>query len=398
MIPAVREAYNTGYTEEKYQDFLQYIDCAFDHHPPFRIAETPVFLPMDLKHRLFEACEMNADVICNPEFLQMTDRALRPHFKVPGDEGHTVFLQMDYGITRDEEGKLKPMLIEIQGFPSLYHYQDFLAMAYRRFFDIPSNFYHLFFKKSQEEYHQLLKEIIVADKRPENVVIIDIEPHQQVTRIDFYAASEKLGMPVLCISELKIDRQDVYYINKKGKRIPVHRIYNRVIFDELLTKRHLQRDFYFTEEHNCEYVCHPNWFFRVSKYTLPYLKNPYVPESIFLDELVDIPEDLENYVLKPLFSFSGTGVLFHVTKEDIETVYDPSNYILQRKVQYEPVVQAPDGGVKCEVRMLMLWGPNDDRPQIVNNLARLTRGEMVGVKYNKDKTWVGGSVAFFEPG
>lgn len=397
MIPSVRQEYNNSFSEKRYQEFLRYIDASFDHHPPFRIAETPVFLPMYLKHRLFEACEMNADVICNEDFKSLTERALRPHFRVPGEDDHTLFLQMDYGICRDEEGKLKPMLIEVQGFPSLYHYQDYIANTYRQFFPIPEGFFHLFHRRTEEEYHQLLNEIILAGEKPEHVVLVDIEPHSQATRIDFYAASKKMGIPVKCISELKVDGRDVYYLDG-SRKVEVRRIYSRVIFDELLTKRHLHREFYFTEEINAAYVGHPNWFFRISKYTLPFLKNPYVPESLFLDELEEYPEDLENYVLKPLFSFSGTGVLFHVTREDIESIHDRSNYILQRKVHYEPVVQALDGGVKCEIRMLMLWKPGEARPAIVNNLARLTRGEMVGVKFNKDKTWVGGSVAFFEPG
>lgn len=397
MIPSVRSDYNAHFTDEKYQQFLQYVNESFDHVPAFRIAETPVFLPKDLKHRLFEACEMNADVICGQDFKSLTDRAIRPHFRVPGEDDHTLFLQMDYGICKDENGQLNPMLIEIQGFPSLYHYQDFIADAYRRYFHIPEGFNHLFFRRTEEEYHQMLKEIILKGERPENVVLLEIEPHNQPTRIDFYAANRKMGIPVKCISELKVDGRDVYYLDG-DRKVEVRRIYNRVIFDELLSKRNLRREFYFTEEINAEYVGHPNWFFRISKYTLPFLKNPYVPDSYFLDELDEYPEDLENYVLKPLFSFSGTGVVFHVTRADIEAIHDKANYILQRKVQYEPVMQAPDGGVKCEVRMLMLWKPGEPRPVIVNNLARLTRGEMVGVKFNKDKTWVGGSVAFFEPG
>jgi hypothetical protein len=45
--------------------------------------------------------------------------------------------------------------------------------------------------------------------------------------------------------------------------------------------------------------------------------------------------------------------------------------------------------------MLMLWEKDAPRPVIVNNLARLSKGEMVGVRYNKGKDWVGGSVGFF---
>jgi hypothetical protein len=147
-----------------------------------------------------------------------------------------------------------------------------------------------------------------------------------------------------------------------------------------------------------EWAGHPNWFFYISKYTMPFLKGAAVPDCKLLDAYGTLPQDLENYVLKPLFSFSGSGVIFHVTLQDIERIPDQErkNYMLQRKVHYEPVIQAPDGLVKAEVRLLYLWEDGAARPELVTNLARLSRGEMIGVKYNKDKTWVGGTVCFFE--
>ena len=50
---------------------------------------------------------------------------------------------------------------------------------------------------------------------------------------------------------------------------------------------------------NVEWVSHPNWFFRISKYTMPMLRSRFVPETHFVHELPVIPDDLENYVLKP---------------------------------------------------------------------------------------------------
>jgi hypothetical protein len=195
---------------------------------------------------------------------------------------------------------------------------------------------------------------------------------------------------------MKKDGRKLYYINDEGKRIDIKRIYNRIIFDELFGRKDLKREFYFKDDVDVHWVGHPNWFFRISKSTLPLFKSKYVPKSYILSELKEIPKDLQNYVLKPLYSFSGSGVIFHVTQADIDSIEDKSNFILQEKVTYSPVVQSPDGLVKCEIRMLSIWEEGTEKPIILNNLARLSKGELIGVKFNKDKTWVGGSVGFFE--
>ena len=124
-----------------------------------------------------------------------------------------------------------------------------------------------------------------------------------------------------------------------------------------------------------------------------------MPETRFLSELQSIPDDLENWVLKPLFSFSGQGVKINITRADVEGVDDPSNYILQRKVDYIAAVETiiPNEPSKCEIRMMMLWHKDWEKPRLVNNLVRMSKGEMVGVRYNMGKEWVGSSVAFFEP-
>src|SRR5690606_27554135 len=122
----------------------------------------------------------------------------------------------------------------------------------------------------------------------------------------------------------------------------------------------------------------------------------YVPKSYYLNKLDTIPSDLENYVLKPLYSFAGAGVEIHVTREMIDAIEDKSTYLLQEKVAYAPIIETMDIPAKCEIRMMLLHNSKTNKTQIVSNLMRLSKGEMVGVKYNKDKTWVGGSTGFFE--
>jgi hypothetical protein len=397
MISDIRQSINRQFSPELYQRLQDWVADQHIHRPPFRIAESPVFIPDRLKKHLLQACEEISDVICQPNFKELSKNAVLAGQNVPNETDHTTFLQMDFGICKDADGNLIPQLIEVQGFPSLYFFQDLVARGYKRFYDIPDNMSHLFDGLTSEGYMDLLRNTIIGDHKPENVILLEVEPHSQVTQIDFIVARDILGIEYVCVSDLKKEGRDVYYI-KDGKKVGVEKIFNRVIFDELIKRDDLKREFYFTEDANLEWVGHPNWFFRISKHTLPLLDSQYVPPSYFLSDLDEYPEDLHNYVLKPLYSFAGTGVIINLNRYDLESIQDPENYILQRKVEYAPVVETPTDPSKCEIRMLMIWEPGAARPRIVNNLARLSKGEMVGVRHNKNKDWVGGSVGFFSNG
>jgi hypothetical protein len=250
---------------------------------------------------------------------------------------------------------------------------------------------------TKETYLQLLKKIIVGNANVENVILLEIFPHQQKTRVDFYATQDLLGIKPVCLTEIIKEGKNLFYIND-GKKTPIHRIYNRVIFDELLHQPQeiQEKGNLFQEELNVEWAPHPNWFYRISKFALPFIKHAYVPETHFLNEIKKMPTDLENYVIKPLFSFAGQGVIIDVTPADIEKIKDPENWIIQRKVKYAPVVKTPDEPAKGEIRLFYFWESSNTKPIAVNNLARLSKGKMIGVRYNKDKAWVGGSFCLFE--
>lgn len=397
MIPNIRTWYNDQFTEQKYEQFLVNLAAQYNNKPNFRVAETPFFIPKLLKQRLLEACNEINKVILSPDLKEMTQGALYdPSIIVPNEDEHTTFLQMDFGICLDENGDPFPQLIEVQGFPSVYFFQDMIAKAFKRDFNIPDNFSCFFDDITSEEYKEMLRQIIVGDTDPKHVILLEIEPEKQTTYIDMLSTSVELGIACVCLSEVKKLGRKLFYLNVDGESIEIKKIYNRVIFDELDQRKDLTIEFKFTDDLDVEWIGHPNWFYRISKYLMPYIKSKYVPETHFLNELDEYPKDLENYVLKPLFSFAGSGVIIDVTREELDKVEDKKNFILQKKVKYEPVIISPDEPVKVEIRMLMLWPKDAPSAFIVNNLARLSKGKMIGVKYNKDKTWVGGSVGFFE--
>ena len=390
-----RNQFNQAFSVEKYNAFIDDINSDFDYKVTFRIGETPFFISNELKEQLFEGCQQVIDFIQRDDFKSLTERALELNRKVPNEDNHTTFLAIDFGIC-EEDGKIVPKLIEVQGFPSLFNFQNHLSEKFVSHYPFLSELTPFLNGLNQESYLALIKEVITNNISIENVILLEIEPEKQNTKIDFYYCKKDLGIPFVCVTELYEKGNQLFYKNDKGEEIQVKRIYNRVIFDELDLRTDLQLNFDFSKSYDVEWAGHPNWFFRISKFILPYLKGKYFIETTLLSDLKEIPNDLENYVLKPLFSFSGSGVIFHVKREDIEAVTEKDLYILQKKVHYKPIIQSPDGLVKAEVRLLAVWPKNDEKPTLVTNLVRLSRGEMIGVKFNKDKDWVGGTVGMFE--
>lgn len=396
MIPEIREQYNNNFSEKKYQDFLQDLDSKHPGQIEFRVAETPVFIPKDFTKKMLDTCEAIVDVITDARFKEWTERAIPKEENVANENDHPDFIAFDFGVCENEEGELEPQLVEMQGFPTLFGFQSYYPGVIEKHFDIPENFSPYLNGYDKESYLELLKEIILNGYEPENVILLEIKPKEQKTRIDFYCTQDYLNIPIVCLTELMQKGNKLFY-KKDGKEVEIKRIYNRIIFDELSQKKESLGDVVdITQPFNVEWVPHPNWFYRISKFTLPMIRNPYVPKTFYLNEVTQIPKDLENYVLKPLFSFAGQGVIIDVSKEDIEKVKDPENWILQRKVRYADVVKTPNGAAKAEIRIFYFWKKGAKRPIAVNNLARLSKGKMIGVRYNMDKDWVGGSVAYFE--
>ncbi len=397
MIPAARQTFNASFTPEKYQAMLAEIDKDFPSQLDFRVAETPVFVPKDLKIKLLQACNDIIEVLLKPDFEEKTNRAIPENQNVPNEDAHPSFLAIDFAICKDEAGNLTPQLIELQGFPSLFGYQWYLGQKYRKFFDISEGYSQYFNRLSMASYIVEMKKVLLAGENPENVILLEIFPEKQKTRLDFEITKQLWGIEPVCLTKIKKVGRQLFY-QKSGRTIEIKRIYNRLIFDDLLQNYvDLDTNFRMTDDVDVKWVTHPNWFFRISKFTLPLLKSAFVPASFFLSDLKEYPADLENYVLKPLFSFAGSGVKLNITKQDLDEITDRENYLIQRKVKYEPVVEDTDGNlIKTEIRMLFTWEDNAARPKLVTNLARLSRGEMIGVNFNKNFDWVGGSCAFFE--
>jgi hypothetical protein len=392
MIPALRQQFNADYAPEKYERLLKVMEERCGTPVKFRVCETPVFLP---KLLLDQMCEYGKELIQQLngiEYRKASSEAIPEQFKVPREAPHPLFIQVDFGLVRDRSGNLQPKLVELQGFPSLYAYQAMLSQTYGEIFGLDAKLNFLLGGLDWNGYKKLLRRAIVGDQDPKHVILMEIDPLHQKTLPDFLLTEKLLGVKTVSIADVKKVGKFLFYENA-GQRIPILRIYNRAIVDEMVRKG-LKTAFQLTDDVEVEWAGHPNWFFRISKFSLPHLQHQCVPKTWFLDRVERIPADLENYVVKPLFSFAGLGVIINLKAEDLAAIpkEQRSQYILQERMQFEPVVETPFGPNKVEVRVMYIWL---DELQPVMTIIRMGRGLMMGVDHNRNMEWVGSSAGFY---
>jgi hypothetical protein len=392
MDPQLRSAFNADFSADKYAALLRCVNEAVRWPADFRIAETPIFLTRDFTDEAVAAARAIEAQTRTPEFKRHSASAIPPGLEVPGESSHPEVVIVDLGIC-EEDGRLVPRLIELQAFPSLFGFQFMLLGCMRRSFPaIPANWTSTFGGLHDADYLELLRRTIVGQTNPEKVVLLEIEPDKQKTRIDFACTEVLLGIRSVCLTDVKKKGRQLFY-QRDGRAVRIERIYNRVIFDELERRPDLKPGFSFQEELDVKWIPHPNWYYRISKHSLPFLKTPHTSPAYFADEFPP-DESIEDYVLKPLYSFAGLGVDMEPTKEKLAALPQPHSWILQKKVTYAAFAETVDGAKsKAELRMMFLWPENEPEPILVNNLIRMSQGKMMGVDFNKEKTWVGSSIA-----
>lgn len=393
MDSKLRAVFNSGFSTNEYSAFLSWVNSETGFEIPFRIAETPVFLDQEFLRKLLMAGKEVLTELLTEEHLTLSKRAVPVQFHVSGDNGKPSMIALDFAVCEDVDGGFKPMLIELQGFPSLFYYQHFLAKAFKSHYKYMDLLKHSFM--DEQSFENRMRKLILGNHNPDETILLELDPKDQNTYVDFMLTQRQLGIDVVCISELELEDNKLFRI-KNGKSTPIHRIYNRVIFDELIRRPELIRNYRLTDAVEVEWVCHPDWYFRFSKHSLPYLHSNAVPETYFVDDSRVAELNLSQFVLKPLFSFAGSGIELDVNLKTLTKLQDPSSHILQRKVDYAPVVRTPEGRSKVEVRVMYTWLEGEPMPLPTITLARLSQGEMVGVKYNRNKTWVGSSVCLWE--
>ena len=132
------------------------------------------------------------------------------------------------------KNELEPQLIEMQGFPTLYAFQVFYPEIIGNHFPLTRNFTQYLGGYNRQSYLEDLRKILLGNDEPEHTILLEIKPHEQKTRVDFYCTQDYFGIQPVCITELLEEGNQLYYFHKeKKKKIRVKRIYNRIIFDDL---------------------------------------------------------------------------------------------------------------------------------------------------------------------
>jgi hypothetical protein len=399
--PQLRSIFNADFTPEKYAALVRCVNQTEKWPADFRISETPIFLKNEFTDEVVRAANEIVDLIRTPEFVRHAASAIPKGLEVPNESAHPNFLVVDFGICASGD-RLVPRLIELQAFPSLFGFQLLLLHCMRKAYSsIPRNWTSSFAGIKDEAYVALLRRTIIAESHPENVVLLEIEPEKQKTRVDFAATETLLGVRPVCVTKIKRRGRRLFY-DRDTREVRIERIYNRVIFDELVRRPDLNLAFRFQDDLDVKWAGHPNWYFRISKHSLPFLKTEHTPPAFFADQFPAFAkatagrpagEKIDNYVLKPLYSFAGHGVDMEPTREKIGALQNPHEWILQKKIDYAAFVPTVDGQKsRAEIRMMFVW-PENGEPILVNNLVRMSQGRMMGVDFNVDKTWVGASIA-----
>ena len=404
MDLALRARFNAAFSDGLYRRYADDLRRRVGTQIGFRLAETPVFFPAELRERCRLAGDEIVAQLCEPERIAKMRAAVPPRWNVPGETPLPTFAVVDFAIVRGPERALVPRLVELQGFPSLLAFEALQRDAWESALSTMSGleppWSAWFGDLERGSFLDLARRVIVGDRDPERVVLLDFDPPAQKTFADFAATKSLFGVDAVSPAALVKRGTRLFRHTSEGRQVAVERIYWRLVIDEL-ERKNVTLSFDLRDELDVEWSPHPNWFWMWSKYSLPFLDHPAVPKTRLLSEVETLPEDLsQRYVLKPLFSFAGGGVNLRPARSDVDAIPDAqrSGWCLQEKIDYGGVLQAVDGGkVKVELRMMYLRPDDAPVPIAATNLCRLARGEMLGVDFNRDLTWVGSSIGLWRP-
>jgi hypothetical protein len=394
MIAARRDAFNTAWTGEQYDRLLAILAGTAGSVPGFPVAETPCFFTRSFMDGLADTgAELIQQLEANPAAMEAANQSVPERFTGPGEDPVPRFVQVDFGLIRTPDGRLEPRLVELQAFASLYGLQPVLGQAYKEAFALPDSLDTFLGGHNSASYEAVVGSAILGGHDPTEVVLMEIEPRWQKTWPDFAATERIWGVRAIDTAEVRREGRQLFY-DRDGRRVRIRRIYNRVIPDEL-DRKGIELPFDYRDDLDVEWAGHPAWYFRISKFSIPWLRHPSVPRTWFLHELDELPGDRTQYVLKPLYSYAGGGIVFAPTDADLAAIRgeDRMNYIVQERMSFAPVIATPHGPTQVEIRIMYVWA---DQLRPVMPLLRMGRGTMMGVDHNKGLRWVGASAALME--
>jgi hypothetical protein len=394
MLRERRERFNREFSQARADGLRASLEARAGVPVEFPLSETPCFLPASLLTELTGAAGTMIDALLgDAAYRTAADAVVPPRFRVAHGETRPTFIQVDFGLIRTEHGH-EGRLVELQAFPSLYGFQAALADAHVETW-AAEGLTPFLGGLDRAGYLRACAGAIVGAHDPAEVVLLEIDPEHQKTRPDFAFTEQFWGVRAVDVRAVRRKGRHLVY-QRDGRSTRIRRVYNRVIPDEL-ERRRPELAFDFRDDLDVEWAGGPDWFFRISKFSIPWLRHPWVPRTSYLSDLASIPADREAWLLKPVFSFAGGGILFAPTDAQIAAipVAERSNYVLQERVAFAPVIDTPHGATQVEIRLMYVRDGAGYRPLIP--LLRMGRGRMMGVDHNAGLKWVGSSAALIDP-
>ena len=405
MVPSLRARFNEGFKSGRYTEMMGDLTARVRCPIEFRVSETPCFFPGPLMESLVGASQaMLGSLLGDIAYRAVADDVVPARFRVAHSESAPTFVQVDFGLVR-EGNRVEGRLVELQAFPSLYAFQTILGESFQREYGLGKSEGLTPFLDGldRDDYLALMRRALLGRHDPTNVVLMEIEPRKQKTLPDFNGTEDLWGVRAIDINDVIVegtgDGRRLFY-RRDGALTRILRIYNRVIPDEL-ERKGLSLPFDYRDDIDVEWLGAPDWYFRLSKFSIPHITHPWVPVTVFLHDAVEdngrlgaAYADRERWLLKPLFSFAGGGIIFAPTDEQIAAIpeHERPSYILQERVAFTPVIETPHGATQAELRIMMVR--ENDTYRAVLPLVRMGRGKMMGVDHNKGLDWVGASAAF----
>jgi hypothetical protein len=400
MDPVLRPIFNRHYGPDLYRQMCALMDERLaTPRFEFRLAETPLLLPADLRQACVRVAREIQEILRRPEIIARGEAAVPERYRTPGRDALPHFNSIDLAIAQDEAGRLVPRLIELQGFSSLYGMQLVQSEIWGEVLagipEMPQRWTGLFSGLDHDGYLALLRRTVIADAAPEEVVLLDLDPASQKTRPDFHATAHLLGVRAVCATELKREGRRLL-APLDGRYVPVRRILHRIVFDELERKR-TPLPFDYRDDLDVVWAAHPTWYWLWSRPRSPTWTTRRCRDT-HPRRGKPLPDDLSRYILKPLFSFAGQGVRVDVDRAVVRPPRGRAgDWLLLEKVTLRAGAdRARRLGVKAEIRMMFLRPDGEDEMTLAINLVRLSRGKMHGVDHNKGLELgglVGGGVA-----
>ncbi len=401
MDPELRARFNAGFRPSLGEAVRRDLARRVGHGVPFPVAETPLFFSAAVRDRFAEAAREVMALLSDPAWIESQEQFVPEPYRSATRNALPQMAQIDFAVARDESGEFVPKCVELQGFPSLYAFQILLADVWATHLaempDMPRRWRLFFSDHDRYSALALLRRTIVGTHDPEEVILLDLNPPAQKTAPDFSISRRWWGVDAICLTEIKRDGNKLYRV-KDGRTIRIRRIYQRIVMDELEQQPQLRVPFAWHEPLDVEWVPHPAWFFLWSKQSMLHLDHPTIPKTVLLSSLSEWPADLGGWILKPLYSFAGAGVNISPTHADLDAVPADkrAEWVLQEFVEYTDALCTPDGDpVKAELRMMFVRPDDAEELTLLLNLARLSRGKMMGVDFNKDLPWTGSSVGIW---